>query len=304
MFYVSLNQDLGGGNSGDRGTHGYNIHYSLPWGYALLAVNAGKNQYHQSIAGLNEDYIYSGQSEYVDIKLSRVIYRDVSRKTSLSIKGWMKRSANFIDDTEILTQRRATGGWEAGFSYKESIGRSTLEASLVHRRGTAAFSAQAAPEEAFGEGTSRMQLTTADINLNAPFTLSGQHLRYLATWHGQWNQTPLTPQDRLAIGGRYTVRGFDGESSLSAERGWFLRNDLGITLGNTGQEIYVGLDYGQVRGPVSEWLAGQHLAGAVIGMRGGFSKLSYDFFIGKPISKPQKFSTASITAGFNLFLSF
>lgn len=72
----------------------------------------------------------------------------------------------------------------------------------------------------------------------------------------------------------------------------------------TGQEIYVGLDYGQVRGPVSEWLAGQHLAGAVIGMRGGFSKLSYDFFIGKPISKPQKFSTASITAGFNLFLSF
>lgn len=304
MFYVSLNQDLGGGDSGNRGTRGYNVHYSLPWGYALLAFNAGNSRYHQSIAGLTENYVYSGQSEYADVKLSRVIYRDATRKTSMSIKGWMRRSANFIDDTEVLTQRRATGGWEAGFAHKESIGRATLEANVAHRRGTAAFSAQAAPEEAFGEGTSRMQLTTADINLSAPFTLSGQRFRYQATWHGQWNRTPLTPQDRLAVGGRYTVRGFDGESSLSAERGWFLRNDLGITLGDSGQEAYFGLDYGQVRGPVSKWLAGKHLAGAVIGLRGGYEKLSYDFFIGQPISKPKNFLTAATTAGFSLFLSF
>ena len=31
----------------------------------------------------------------------------------------------------------------------------------------------------------------------------------------------------FSIGGRYTVRGFDGEASLMGERGWLLRNDIG-----------------------------------------------------------------------------
>ncbi len=41
---------------------------------------------------------------------------------------------------------------------------------------------------------------------------------------------PLITQDRFSIGGRYTVRGFDGETTLIGERGWLLRNDLGLSL--------------------------------------------------------------------------
>lgn len=304
LFYVSFNHDLGGGDRGERGTRGQTVHYSLPWGYNTFSVTAFESRYYQSVAGFAQDYVYSGTSQNAEFSVARLIYRDAHRKTSLSLKGWLRRSANSIDDTEVLAQRRATGGWGLGVAHKEFLGRATLDLNLTHKRGTAAFGAKPAAEEAFGEGTSRMQVTTADASLDLPFALAGQQWRYQSNWRVQWNGTPLTPQDRFAIGGRYTVRGFDGESSLVAERGWLLRNDLGLALPAMGAQIYLGVDYGQVSGPSARWLQGTRLAGAALGLRGSLGKISYEFFVARPVSKPQHFNTASTTAGFSLFASF
>lgn len=304
LFYVTLNQDMGGGAPGDRGSRGHTVHYSVPWDYWLLSFTQSASRYHQSVAGLNQDYVYSGQSENAEIKLSRILYRNASHKFSASIKGWLRRSKNFVDDTEVETQRRATGGWEFGMGHKAFIGNATLDLQLAHKRGTAAFGATPAPEELFGEGTSRMRVTTLDVNLTTPFTLAGQKLRYAGAFRMQRNGTLLTPQDRFAIGGRHSVRGFDGESSLAAERGWTVRNDLGWNLTDSGMETYVGLDYGSVSGPSTQFLVGRHLAGAVLGLRGNFKQISYDLFIGKPIRRPAHFQTDSTVAGFNLSASF
>ena len=137
-------------------------------------------------------------------------------------------------------------GWEFGLAHREFIGEATLDASLAYRRGTGAQRAMRAPEEAFGEGTSRLRLATADAQFSLPFVVEGQRMRYSAAWRAQWNHTPLVPQDRFSIGSRYTVRGFDGETTLSSERGWLLRNDLGFAVPSLGAELYWGLDYGRV----------------------------------------------------------
>ena len=114
--------------------------------------------------------------------------------------------------------------------------------NLAYRRGTGAFRAMPAPEEDFGEGTSRMQVITADAQWLIPFQLGAQRARYIGSWRAQWNRTPLAPQDRFSIGGRYTVRGFDGELTLMGERGWVLRNEIGLPVG-AGQELYAGADW-------------------------------------------------------------
>ena len=191
-----------------------------------------------------------------------------------------------------------------GVAHREFIGTSTLDMNLNYKRGTGANNAMHAPEEAFGEGTSRPQIITADAQLNVPFALGAQRMRYSGVVRAQWNQTSLIPQDRFAIGGRYTVRGFDGESVLASERGWLIRNDLGWALDQTGQEIYLGVDYGEVGGKSSHTLLGTRLSGAVLGLRGGYKGLAYDVFVGHPIYKPQGFSTASGIAGFNLNWSY
>lgn len=304
LFYLSLNHDLGGGEPGENGTRSRTAHYSVPYGYWLLGLTANDHTYHQSVAGINQTYRFSGESQTSDIKLSRLVYRDAVRKTSLALRGWTRASKNFIDDTEIDIQRRRTSGWEAGVGHREFIGLAALDMNLAYRRGTGAMGALPAPEEAVGAGASRLKLVTADAQLALPFALGSQSLRYSLAWRAQWNRTPLVPQDRFAIGGRYTVRGFDGENLLSADRGWLIRNDLGLALGASGQAFYLGADYGEVSGPSSAFLAGKRLAGVVLGLRGGYKRLSYDIFAGQPLSKPEGFKTADTTTGFNLNASF
>jgi hemolysin activation/secretion protein len=304
LFYISFNHDLGGGQSGDRGSKGHTVHYSVPYDYWQLSLTSSEYDYHQTIAGVNQAYSYSGRSRTNEVQLSRVIYRDAVRKTTVSVGGWSRTSSNYVEDTEIESQRRRMAGWQAGINHREFIGASTLDLGVGYRRGTGARDALRAPEEETGEGTSRSQIISANAQLQVPFTLADQRLRYVAGWRGQWNRTPLIPQDRFSIGGRYTVRGFDGEQILSAERGWTFSNDLGLSLANTGQELYLGVDYGEVGGHSTQQLAGRRLAGAVVGLRGGYKQFSYDIYTGKPLEKPKGFQTADVTSGFSANWSF
>jgi hemolysin activation/secretion protein len=304
LFYVSLNRDLGGGDGSGSGTHGATVHYSLPVGYDLLAFTASRSRYFQTVTGLSQDYVYGGSSQTQELRWSRLVHRDSKRKTTLHLRAFARQSRNFIDDTEVEVQRRRVGGWEFGAAHRALAGASTLDLNMAYRRGTGAFGSLHAPEERFGEGTSRFALTVIDAELQWPFAI-GQHTwRYRGQWRAQAHHTPLTPQDRFAIGGRYTVRGFDGESSLSAERGWLWRNEVSTPLGRSGQVVFIGLDHGQVGGPSSEWLVGKRLTGAVIGLRGAAGLLQYELFAGSPLHKPDGFRTAHMTAGFWVSASF
>lgn len=303
LFYASLGHDLGGGQSGEHGTDNYTFHYSLPFGYWSLSLTSSGYNYHQTVIGTNQNYIYSGESRSNEIKLSRLIYRDAHRKTTASFLGYIKNARNFIDDTEIEVQRRKMAGWEAALAHREFIGRATVDLNLAYRHGTGAMNALTAPEEAFNEGTTRPQVISSQASLNVPFTVVNQAFRYNISWRGQWNKTPLIPQDRFSIGGRYTVRGYDGENILSAERGWLVRNDLDMPIGMSGQAFYIGFDYGHVSGQSSNFLLGNHLSGAVIGLHGGYKQLQYDLFAGAPLAKPDGFK-AGRTAGFNVVYQF
>ena len=302
LFYVTLNNDLGGGQAGPRGTRGHVAHYSLPLGYWSLGTTASASRYYQRVVGVNQDYIYRGTSENLELSLSRIVYRDAVRKTDVRLKAFQRRSNNYIDDTEIMVQRRVVGGWELAVSHKDVLGTAKLDSTLSYKRGTGDFDTLPAPEEPLGEGTSRFGLLLLETQLNLPFELATRPWRYNGLLRIQNNTTPLTPQDRFAIGSRYSVRGFDGEAVLSAERGWLLRNEVATQLGDSQQQAYLGLDYGEVSGPSSETLAGKSLAGVVLGLRGSVLKLQYDLFVGAPLHRPNNFKTAQTTAGFSLYL--
>lgn len=85
LFYLTANHDLAGGSAGQRGTRGYAVHYSLPWDYWLLGATASSSRYHQTVAGLSQDYIYRGISENAEIKLSRLV--SLCRQPFLTLVG-------------------------------------------------------------------------------------------------------------------------------------------------------------------------------------------------------------------------
>lgn len=304
LFYVSLNKDFEGGNSRELGTAGYTAHYSLPWKKWLFSATASVFDFRQTVININQAIRYSGESKTAELKVVRSLYRDAQSRTSGYIRAYLRSSRNFINDIEVSLQRRRTAGYEVGISHREYLGKSTFDVSATYRRGTGAFNSLSAPEDPFGEGASKPKLITANILLNIPLKLGAQRLNYNANLKLQHNLTPLVPQDRFFIGGRHTVRGFDGESVFAADRGWFIRNDLSLIIGKSSHEAYLGIDYGAVAGQSSKLLLGRHLAGAVLGVRGKYKKLTYDFFSGRPISKPDGFRTTRNVVGFNLNYSF
>jgi hemolysin activation/secretion protein len=303
LVYVTRSGSAGDGEEGNRGNAAQVLHVSVPAGWWLLGLTASRSRFHQSVAGLSQTYLYRGTSDNVDARATRLLHRDANGRTTATVGAFARSSRNFIDDTEVEVQRRRVGGWELGMAHRRSLGDATAEGSLVWRHGTGAFGSLPAPEQAFGEGTSRFSLFVAEAGLASPWRLGGTAGAASLRWRAQWNRTPLTPQDRFSIGGRHTVRGFSGEQVLVAERGRVLRAELSLSLPH-GVQPFAAIDHGEVGGPSAELLAGRRLTGLALGLRGAVAGLRYEVFVGTPVSKPDALHVPHTTGGFSLVWSY
>ena len=298
VFTLGANQDLSLGNR-SLGSHGFNGSYSVPWGYWTATLSGNTNTYYQNIAGVNQTFVSSGNSQTAALRLARVLSRSQSDVAGVEFQLSKRFGESFIDDTDIPQQRRNNTIIEAGLTDRHYFGASQFDGTLAYRQGIGGLGATPDP---YADGpTYRYHMAVLDANLSVPFAVANQTLRYVTTVHAQFTSDTLFYLDDLSIGSRYTVRGFDGQTMLAAERGFYWRNELQVPLGQTGQTLYAGLDYGHLFGPNTAYLAGTQLAGAVIGIRGGlparFVGLSYDLFAGTPVYKPSGFPTSRVTVG-------
>ncbi|CAB3751051.1 hypothetical protein B7G54_05420 [Burkholderia puraquae] len=307
IFNVGVSQDL---EFGDKrlGSHGWNGFYSIPWGYWTATLSAYTNTYYQQIAGVNQTFIASGNSKTVDFKLNRVLSRSQNDVFGSQFRLSRRFGQSFIEDTEIPQQRRNNTFVEFGLTDRHYFGNAQFDGTLAYRQGIGAFGAQEDMLAADGGPTYRYKMAVLDANLSVPFAIAQQPFRYVTTFHGQYTGNTLYYIDDLAIGSRYTVRGFDGETMLAASRGFYWRNELQAPIGQTGMAVYAGLDYGRVWGPQPVALVGTQLAGAVIGVKGSVATrlgaYGYDLFAGTPVYKPSGFPTARVTVGFQVTAQF
>ncbi|HDV6319168.1 TPA: ShlB/FhaC/HecB family hemolysin secretion/activation protein [Burkholderia multivorans] len=307
IFNIGVSQDL---ELGDKrlGSHGWNGFYSIPWGYWTATLSAYTNTYYQQIAGVNQTFVASGNSKTVDFKLARVLARSQNDVFSGYVRLSRRFGQSFIEDTEIPQQRRNNTFIELGLTDRHYFGGAQFDGTLAYRQGVGGLGAQDDIPEASGGQTYRFKMAVLDANLSVPLAIGQQPFRYVTTFHGQYTGNTLYYIDDLTIGSRYTVRGFDGETMLAAARGLYWRNELQMPIGQTGQAIYAGLDYGRVWGPQPVALVGTQLAGAVIGVKGSvatrFGAYGYDLFAGTPVYKPSGFPTARVTVGFQLTAQF
>lgn len=299
IFNISYNKDTEREDS-KLGTNGNNISFSIPYGNSTFSIISNRYLYHETIQGYNP-ILYSGKNQSLEYCVSQLVHRDQNSKTNLEfsiIKGLRK---NFINDTEVEVQRQKTTAAKVGIGRRQIIGQTLSDMHVAYQWGTPWFGAQIDPEgDTSNQPTTRYKLWTFDMNNIKPVLLGKIQGRYTASLHAQYTTNSLYGSEYISIGNRYTVRGFDGEQTLSGERGYFWRNELSVPLGKRGQEIYLGMDYGQVFGSGTQSLKGNFLAGMVMGLRGGSHRAEYDVFIGTSLKKPDGFVTAKITVGFQL----
>lgn len=305
LFYITATRDLSFSSSKD--TTNYSAHYSVPFGYWQFATTASDYEYTQTIAGMNDDIQYRGKSKSLNLQLSNVLYRDATAKTTATYDVNLRETRNFVSNTEIENQKRRTTSWKFGLNHRQYIGQSTLTAGASYQHGTRWFGAMPAHEE-YSDRDSKYYATALakvmqfSLSASIPFAIADQPLRFETQYLRQVSDRPLTPQDQFSIGNRWTVRGFDGERTLSADRGWTVRNTLSWTTPIPNQELYLGADYGEIGGRGADLNLGTHLAGGAIGIRGAITaaNLSYDLSVGTPFSKPDGFNTDPATFAFSV----
>jgi len=248
LFYVTLGRDIG--FAGKKYIKRYSAYYSVPYGYWVFSINGGHYDYTQSTAEIvsrvPQNKRYQRDSDNLSVQAKRVVHRGASHKTSLSYDVMARTANSSKNNKSISVQKRRTSAWRMGLSHRHYIGAATLDAGLSYQQGTRWFGALPAHEESSGSGTALAKISQWSALLNMPFSLGEQRFRYLAHYSHQISHTLLTPPDQFSIGNRWSVRGFDGERTLSADNGWYLRNDLAWRTPVPSQELYVGVDYGEL----------------------------------------------------------
>lgn len=301
LLNIGYNHDINGHTS-QYGTHGSSAYYSIPWGNWTFTATGSQYDYHQQIAGAFTTLVSSGKSSNFDVKAEYQFYRNQVQKNMVEFRVGKRFSEAFIDGTEIDVQHRDNSYAEVGWEHKHYIGAAQFDSTLAYRWGVPWFGAQAdLPGVGAGAPTYYYHMETLDATLSVPFAIAGFPLRYTATVRAQNTPNVLYPTEYFSIGSRYTVRGFDGDTMLAAEKGVFMRNELEVPISRLGQAVYVGLDGGEIFGPEANNLLGRRLVGAVIGLRGSaFKHVSYDVFIGGPLYQPERFPNHWPVAGFSV----
>ncbi len=304
LFNVSFSNDAEG-HEREYGSNNNSWSWSVPNGYWTYSLSSRSNTYKQTLPSAGGGTLqYSGDSHTLEIKAERLLQRDKNSKTGVSLKMLQTRSRTYLDDTQIDIQRKETVALELGVNQRRFCGNDTWDYQLAYRHGVPWFGSMS--ESPWPDSpTSRYGIWTGEINWTHPMKWGKTDVRYSMTLRGQYSNSVLFGVDSFSIGNRYTVRGFDGEQTLAAEKGWYMRNELAFVLDGRGRELYLGLDGGEVAGPGSVNLAGRQLIGATLGLRGNMHQGGYlDVFVGWALKKPDGFTSENPTFGFQYSYQF
>ena len=291
------------GASDHGASNNYYYGFSIPFGYFMLEYEKSKYDYAQIINAAYNLYTYKGRSESDSLSLAYTFYRDSNFKNSAYVKLFKRKNKNYLEDYELDNQARRNAGYEVGVKTSYNSYNQAFSAKLAYKKGTGIFNSQPDPLEDSGEATSRFALINLNLNYKYKFELP---LSYDLNINARYGLNKLSLQDKFSIGGYYSVRGFDGESSLVGNHGVSVRNTLSYNYYKSNS-IYAGLDAGVVRAPSSGIKDKNTLAGYAIGLRGSikaYNNLSYDISVSKPLYKPKSFESKSTNVNFIISYEF
>jgi hemolysin activation/secretion protein len=272
------------------------FNYSIPWGYNTFTLSQSRSRFAQVVQGTTVQFLSSGKSESSDVRWHRLMLRTSAAKAGIYAAAGTRRANSFLDDVDLIVQRKRTSSLETGVTYKQLTGDAAVDFELGYRRGMPWRNAQEdLPTAADGGLTLRPQIWVLSAGYNQPFNVGGTPLHYNATLRAQHTRDATLSVDQIAIGNRFSVRGFDGRTVLLAESGYFIRNDFSMplkTIDGVDTAGFIGIDLGRVWGPSDINLAGTKLAGAAFGLRGKWKSMQFDLSLATPLYKPAGFQTA------------
>lgn len=299
QLILTYNTDAALGNK-SLGSQAKSAAWNVPIGYASFSLGISEWTSRQTLVSDVPGVVVPplGQrTRRYEAGVGYVPYRSGHGKTTLGFRIARREDSSWLGPIEIDVFRHDIVSYEVSAAHREKLARATVDASVSMRSSLAGLSAYPGRINGRPAWDGRYRVFTASFGADAPFRIGTRPFGYRGFVQFQYAPGALPSTEYLQIGGRYTVRGFDGNQTLAGDSGWFWRNELATPLFGI-HEAYAALDAGQVTGAGAREGAGREgrtLIGAALGVRGGYRMLGYDVALGVPLHKPGALRTAQPT---------
>lgn len=240
IFYLSGCRNLAFSHA--RGSQNYSIGYSVPWNYWTFSLFGNRSQHQQPLSDSWGQLPFIGEHRYLSAGLSRVLSHTREQKTSAALSVFKGTSRYYLDDIELGVMHKQNPGWKFSVQHQRNFSQATMLTTLGYQDRLNLFASTPTPEEQAKRVSSHARMLTLDIQALMKFGLTGPRFSYAPLFNLQLSEDELTQQNRLALGNRWTVHGFDGENNLTQNQGWSLSNNFLWDIPLTEQQLYSGLN--------------------------------------------------------------
>lgn len=203
------------------------LDFSIPFRRFLLSASGSYSFYAYPLRFVGKELKYNGYSGSLEVRGKILTYMDNLNQLSISFglgKRWAK---NFLEQIEILTQRRDLTYVFASLDYLRYFqNNASLSLSAGIKQGIKALgSMDNFPSDQKNPPNFFYTLPTLDSYFSIPFVFGEHRLHLSSLVKTQFSRTQLYASEKMGLGGMYSVRGFES-NALSGDFGILNRNDL------------------------------------------------------------------------------
>ncbi len=258
----------------------------VPFGYWNMGYRTSLSSYKTTF--LNNDFTFdsTGKTNSHDIDLKWLFYRDSKSKSALKFGVHHRREKNYILGALLDSGSRNLSSLSCAWEHSTQFAGGFLTVSPKLSQGTDWFGG----EEHQSHGSNFPTAQFIKGTLSASYSKSvASGVTFNSTAFGQWSNDTLYSNERLSIGGEYSVRGFKGVS-LSGDEGYYWRNDMTFHIGHwqgigvvTSQ---IALDTGSIIKDSKDWYERGSLMGSSVNISTRNKNYSSALTLGLPIESP------------------
>jgi hemolysin activation/secretion protein len=273
------------------------FYYSVPLGYWTFTGSASFFDYHTFLAGGGVDYRSTGNTTTYTLDATRVLHRDADGKTSGGVSFITKKINNFLEGERLKTSSYDLSILKTSLDHSQRILGGLFNVTGEYHLGLPVLDAPQDKTSQLVTPKHEYYKLVLSGGYTRPFSVLEHDLTFSTQGQLQWTPDTLYNSERLNLGSRYTVRGFQHDS-LTGDSGGYIRNELAAsilpakerpewvtkTLGNP--QIYVGYDAGFIHRDETDAYERGTLQGAAAGLRASSEHFSTDLCLSHPLDAP------------------
>jgi len=276
--YLNLASRRSGYDSEFASSSSISLYASLPYGYWMFSTSLSDFDYSSLVTGQVRTFQTTGTSKSQSLIAERVVYRDRQTKWSMDGSLTLKNVKNYIEGEKIDSSSHKLSVLNFSTNLTRTWGGWLLAAEVGVDLGVNGFgAAHDAVDLPHDAPHAQYTAYKYSLSLTETFPLPHAGLKWSSELRGQYSDDVLYGTEQFSIGSMFSVRGFR-ETTISSDRGTYLRNTLGLPFNVGGGELasriepYMGFDFGHLpyETPLAGWSVGCQMV-----MRHGSIQVEY-----------------------------